>query len=651
MPAIDMAYRFTIAAMHLRKVSEATNKAALLNLQLLPTTLKEYYQEAMDRIREQPKSYFQLARKALELMSHAKDLLMTEELQEALCVASGDKRLDTTKLTPFAITLDACLGFISNDNRSGNVEFFHTTFREWLLSTGALWSELQFDIGQTCLTYLMLEDFSKPCNTEYLIVARRQQYPFAAYASRFWADHIRGEGESNLQEPLLSFLTSPSVISSVQLLPETASRDTRLIGKSDEWLGIAESSNLIGLYFCVCLDLQKSLDVILQREFEAPLAVTWGEQDSPLHAAIRLGAKDVTSKLIMKGVWTDVRDRGGMTPLHLVLELSKSSLTLSALQLMKDAKARIDIPDCEGRTAFHYAVRAQSSNVLDYMLKNYTSFGASDWDIEGNTPFHAAVAQDRTWVAEKLLKSNFSPMVQNRGGKSVLAAGIEHGDGDTKSFVQAALKAADAPGASFKIPDQERTAAETFLHSIKEKEANAKQAAEEKKAVLEKQRTRFGTGPLGELAAATEEQRIRDVVSLILQGADVNEIDKASGMTPLHHAVLMDQKEAAWHLLAAGADQDLADSKGVSAKDMAEMDGRKQILAMFSHDHWMAIQGSVGEGPFKRKISGRELKDVYNIGRVQREHSGGSWSYRGTDWFQYLGFRGGHRVWLRKDDY
>jgi hypothetical protein len=115
--------------MHLRKISEATNKAALLNLEYLPTTLKQYYAEAMQTISTQPVSHFKLTRNTFALMSRAEDSLKIEELQEALCVATGDHKLDCSQLTPFPIILNACLGFIKSDKQSKMVDFFHVTLR------------------------------------------------------------------------------------------------------------------------------------------------------------------------------------------------------------------------------------------------------------------------------------------------------------------------------------------------------------------------------------------------------------------------------------------------------------------------------------------------------------------------------------------
>jgi ankyrin repeat protein len=638
--------RFTIAAMHLRKISEATNKAALLKLEYLPTSLKQYYEEAMDKIRQQPVSHFQLALNTFGLLSHAKISLTIDELQEALCIDIGDRKLDISRLTPLPIILNASLGFINNDNQSELVEFFHTTFQEWLLACKELQAEDLQDIGRSCLTYLMLEDFSEPCKSEDLAMARRQQYAFAAYASSFWADHIRGDVESDIQKPLLEFLLSPNLISSVQLLPQAASRDTRFIGKESEWLEVEDSNNHIALYFCICLRLYKTLDVILQRDFEPPFVVSWGERYSPLHAALRLGATEVSNKLIMKGIWTDVQDRRGMTPLHIALEMSRGSFTLSALQLMKDAKARIDLPDYEGRTALHYAIRVHNSQALNYMLNNYTSFDTTSWDVEGNTPLHEAIAQGNSYMVSTLLDKNFSPMVQNRAGKTALAAAIDRGNSDARYIVEAILRAADADTSTFELPAPERAAVATFLKSLEKREAEAKQAKSNKTAAIAKQRMKSGSDRLGALSRASEEGDVKNLVILLLGNVSPNKFDPVSGMTPLHHAISKGQTDAVWHLLASGAKTDIKDSQGLTAKDLAEREGRKGILDMISDRAWMKMERLVGESPFRRELSGRELRNVYKQGnevvKIIRAHrnEGTSWSYRGTDWVEYLGFRG-----------
>jgi hypothetical protein len=116
-------------------------------------------------------------------------------------------------------------------------------------------------------------------------------------------------------------------------------------------------------------------------------------------------------------------------------------------------------------------------------------------------------------------------------------------------------------------------------------------------------------------------------------------VDPVSGMTPLQHAVSAGQTEAAWHLLAAGADHNVNDSQGLSARDMAERDGRKEILALFYGEAWMSVERPVGEVPYEREMSGRELREVYahaeEVVQIKREYeySNTSWPYRGTDWF------------------
>ncbi len=79
------------------------------------------------------------------------DSLTTEELQEALCVAIDDRKFDTSRLTPFPIILNACLGFIHLENQRSSLEFFHSTFQKWLLASGQLRSEQKPGYGSILL--------------------------------------------------------------------------------------------------------------------------------------------------------------------------------------------------------------------------------------------------------------------------------------------------------------------------------------------------------------------------------------------------------------------------------------------------------------------------------------------------------------------
>jgi nuclear transport factor 2 (NTF2) superfamily protein len=71
---------------------------------------------------------------------------------------------------------------------------------------------------------------------------------------------------------------------------------------------------------------------------------------------------------------------------------------------------------------------------------------------------------------------------------------------------------------------------------------------------------------------------------------------------------------------------------------------------LFYGEAWMSVERPVGEVPYEREMSGRELREVYahaeEVVQIKREYeySDTSWSYRGTDWFEYLGFHGGHRA-------
>jgi len=195
-------------------------------------------------------------------------------------------------------------------------------------------------------------------------------------------------------------------------------------------------------------------------------------------------------------------------------------LTLHTLQLLKDAKAQIDVPDCEGRTTLHHAIRAHNMSAVEYMLKNYTPFDTSSWNVECDPPLHKAVVHSSTSMVEILLKHNFGAVELNREGKSPLAVATESGSDRAEPIVLTTVRAADKRNAIFELPASERAAAEPFLESLKEKEANAKQAAAaDAKASVKKQQMRFGSGRLGDFATACEGGHIRYLACSILKGA------------------------------------------------------------------------------------------------------------------------------------
>jgi len=87
------------------------------------------------------------------------------------------------------VVLDACKGFVVVGKLSGKVELFHHTLVEYLSTSSQL---LNFapEIPQNCLIYLLYEDFAQTCHD---INNGQFKYPFSAYASVFWAEHVRSE--------------------------------------------------------------------------------------------------------------------------------------------------------------------------------------------------------------------------------------------------------------------------------------------------------------------------------------------------------------------------------------------------------------------------------------------------------------------------
>ena len=67
---------------------------------------------------------------------------------------------------------------------------------------------------------------------------------------------------------------------------------------------------------------------------------------------------------------------------------------------------------------------------------------------------------------------------------------------------------------------------------------------------------------------------------LITQGKDVNDITRKSGFTPLMGAVCYGRKEVVELLLAAGADINATERKGMSAFDFAKKMNKKSMMKL-----------------------------------------------------------------------
>ena len=639
-----------MAYLQLRRISEETNKAAIVaQLEHPAESLKEEYKKGLARIKKLPSPQYRLALSTMNYMARSKVLLRPEELQDALSIEPDNFTRNMDRWPPLAMILTVCLGFIIENPVSGKMEFFHITLSEFL-TTSDIWHDLKLEFGGCCVTYLMSEDFKQPCFSQEEAVERRRQHPFAAYASRFWGDNVRGELEWKYGDVLLRFLTSDNKISCLQLLPPDTAYDTQLIGEPSELYQGVANSNSFAIYSCAYLRLKNVMPLLLRNSFEPDYVAPFGQRFSPLHIAVKLRDPQMCQWLIQAGANVNVQDKTGRTPLHLCW--GRADVAVWEISpLLVDAGARFDITDSSGQTILHHALQHSGSFWVHRMVNTYHGFEVGKQDMDGNTALHYAVMRRYHDVIALLLNQNANPVLKNNNGQNPLTLAMESYDQGSERIVKQILACIDEEGAVHGFLTEERAAADTYLATCAERKASAKQAQAESDVEKSKKRSRFGQKSLQPITWEAEQEDPHDLSGLLLQGMRINFIDTASGMTPLHHAVLAGHELPTWHLLAAGAKADVKDQKyGLTPPELAQREGHLDVAALFLHSCsespeegflWQRKSYQVGRGMWSKHLSGTELQRAYSEANYLRDciKMCSVWFGPGMQiWYDYLGY-------------
>ena len=174
----------------------------------LPPDLNETYARALDKIEQRDKL---VARRALSFLCSAGRPPSLAELAEAAIIEPGMESMDP-ELRWFPQDLLHIIGsLIIYTAEDDIIMLAHHSVKEYLESDyiRARVPDFYFtpssshvDIATTCLTYLLLSDFSSgQARTQEDFIKHAADYPLLLYASRYWPLHA---------QPLLS--TSPTLL-------------------------------------------------------------------------------------------------------------------------------------------------------------------------------------------------------------------------------------------------------------------------------------------------------------------------------------------------------------------------------------------------------------------------------------------------------
>ncbi|XP_014221801.1 ankyrin-1-like [Trichogramma pretiosum] len=260
------------------------------------------------------------------------------------------------------------------------------------------------------------------------------------------------------------------------------------------------------------------------------------EGDSPLHVALKFESKRLVELLLRRGVDPNLPNWEGETPLHVICENDEGD---------EDGLARLFFAVCDeigravhidagtawGNTPLHVALAQGQPELIERLMRRGAdSTKAND---EGVTPLHLVCKRD--WSVEinwletffginDELGRTLSINARNRRGLTPLHLATMWG---TEAIIRALLRR----GADPRVADEK---GETPLHIVCQK-----RSSDLATALLDESRLEYRPVPL-------------------------DARDEWLGQTPLHHALIHDNRDAAVWLLRRGCDPNCVDNDGSS---------------------------------------------------------------------------------------
>ena len=354
--------RFLAARLHLESLTSKTNRRAVKKaLHELPTTLYGNYDDAMERIKQQPTE--KLALRVLLWIVYAARPLRLGELQHAIAIDElepDDRSISEESLTPPSIFINACAGMIKIDEASNIIGLVHKTTQEYFDQNGPkLFPHGQSDIGTRCLKYLSLEVFSEGACLDYWLYKRRlRENALLQYAAQNLGYHMHDMVEHTQNNLNLDFFLDENKLSCAT---QALFVDTR----------------------------QPFFEQLFPKSF------------CGVHYAAYFGLKHILRLLLVNPkVDPDTEDSYGRTPLSLAAENRHEAVVKLLLET-----GRVDVNSKRGRdnqTPLSLAVVNRHKAVVKLLLET----GRVDVDLRNNfnqTPLSLAVVNGHEAVVKLLL--------------------------------------------------------------------------------------------------------------------------------------------------------------------------------------------------------------------------------------------------------
>ncbi|KIL92993.1 hypothetical protein FAVG1_04174 [Fusarium avenaceum] len=522
------------------------------------TALAGFYQQTINKIKQQLPYRAALAKEILVWLTHARrgGLTMTQ-LRHGLLTKSLQRAVGSPDLLDEDELMAMCAGLVTVHRSKNIVQLVHPTLREYLKSRPSdLLPVTEQDIARTCLDYLSLNRFPRGSFTQLQELEEwLASHPFHDYAARYWGYHAR-ESSLPTQELMVFFDDGSAANSSITILMLEAS---------------------LGFPHTYIVDPPKP------------------ESLTSLHLATYFQLTDLVAELLRVGLDPDSRDSHGRTPLSYAAELGLEAIVFLFLEAGAEADSK-GLEEHEnkeeeesswppsnngghaGRTPLSFAAEYGHVEASKMLIGHGADIGSecTKHDYRGWTPLLFAVYHGQKDVVGLLLRCNADveqPSMNDKDfGKTALSHAAEKGH---TAIVRMLLEQGARTEPTF-ISTRSHLVVHTplWLAASGGHEEVVELLLEIGEVQLDLQ-DKFGRTILSYMA----EQGHVGMVRLISNDWTANHQDN-NGRTPISYAAGAGHLAVVQILLDVGADQYLEDEEGETPRSRAIRNRRLMVVAM-----------------------------------------------------------------------
>ncbi|KAM3552465.1 hypothetical protein MY1884_007185 [Beauveria asiatica] len=449
---------FLLARLQLASLVDKTTvyelSTALESLPKGQNALSQAYGLTIKRIRDQRPGFRYLAERVLTLLTCARRLLRTSELQDALAVTEGDASLDESKREHTNIIVAVCAGLVTVDADRDIIRLVHETTREYLAShmnciapqdaLTNIENPMETDDEENtiamakahrtfaiiCVTYLSFCVFESGfCKTDDEFEERQQLNQLYAYAAHSWGYHAR-EAWTYFPSIKCFLFDAPQLEASSQALWATPGlrppKRSQLVPKRGT-----------GLHLAAYLGLEDGVRLLLKDRQNKDQKDSHSK--TPLMYAAESGCESIVRLLLaMKKVDINAKDHDDRTPFFIaVMNGHKSIIEL----LLATGKVHVNAKDNHGRPPLSYAAERGYEAVVKLLLATEKAY-VDEQDAYGATPLLYAAREGHEAIVKLLLATKQVDVnVKSLSGRTPLRCAANNGHEGIVKLLLAAEKA------------------------------------------------------------------------------------------------------------------------------------------------------------------------------------------------------------------